>query len=155
MSLTAEDQSGAALFWTDPGGEIRYYVRGSEEIGYTLASSERAQAEQFQLFGSSMLVMERHLFAVFSSAIRSKAGLSRLIFPSKQTELAEGYAMSELDPGGYRTLSGSRALLARARGNVSSISILVRLSHLLSNSLEDVKTSLEDPSGRPLLDVRG
>jgi hypothetical protein len=154
LSLTKEDHSGAALFWTDPGGEVRFYVRGSEELGYTLSSSERGQAEQNELYGSSVRVIERHLFAVFCPAVRSKLRLPRLIFPSRRDQLAAGYTLSDPDQDGYVSLSDSDGLVAKARGRVTSVSILVRLSRLLSSSLQDLELSCEDPDGHPLFAVK-
>jgi Immunity protein 61 len=127
-----------------------YLVRGSDTEGYVLSSSERLQDEQFELFGTSLSVIERHLFAVFGTAIRSHLRLPRLSFPGKLEELAQGYSLTEVDSDGYRWLVNASGSLAKARGRVSSISTLVRLSHLLSNSLADIKISFEDPGGHPL-----
>ncbi|WP_413232656.1 Imm61 family immunity protein [Mycolicibacterium sp. 050158] len=45
-------------------------------------------------------------------------------------------------------------IVGQSGGRVSGISTLVRLSHLLSNSLEDMKISFEDPGGHPLFALR-
>lgn len=42
------DQLGAALFWTDPGGETRLFVRGSAGMA-TLTSADRGEDEVFVL----------------------------------------------------------------------------------------------------------
>jgi hypothetical protein len=154
FGLTASDDTGAALFWTDPGGEIRFYIRSAPEFGYILSSGERTSPEQFELFGISMRVIERHLFGVFAPGVRSKKNLPRLIYPRAQDELAAGYLLDDLDSEGYRWLSDSDGLVAKARGKIGSVTTLTKLSHLLANSLADVQASLEDPDGRPLFRAR-
>jgi Immunity protein 61 len=152
--LTATDKTGAAVFWTDPGGEIRFYIRGSLELGYTLSSAERTLPEQFELLGVSMTVIERHLFGVFAPGVRSRNSLPRLTYPRSPDELAAGYLLGDSDSEGYRWLSNPDGLVAKAQGKIGSVSTLTKLSHLLSNPLADVQASLEDPDGRPLFRVR-
>jgi hypothetical protein len=116
FSLTASDDSDAAVFWTDPGGEIRFYVRASDDFGYALTSAERPMPEQFELFGTSMTVIERHLLGVFGSGVRSRRRLPRLVLPIKQAELAVGYLLDDVDAEGYRSLNDPHGLVAKARG---------------------------------------
>ena len=153
-SLTPEDHSGAALFWTDPGGAMRFYIRSPAKDSYIVSSAERALPEQFDLFGTSMKVIERYLFGVFGSGVRSRRMLARLIIPTKQVQLAPGFSLDEPDAEGFRYLLDSNGLVAKARGRVTSISTLTKLSHLLSSDLPDVQASYEDPEGRPLFAVR-
>lgn len=153
-SSTPDDGSGAAIFWTDPGGEIRYYIRMAPNGSFILSSAERALPEQFELSGTSMAVVERHLFGVFGSDVRSRKGLARLIIPRRREQLAAGYTLDELDAEGYRCLSDSNGLVAKAQGRLSSITTLTKLSHLLSFALADVEASFEDPEGRPLFAAR-
>lgn len=51
-AFTPEDDSGAAIFWSNPGGEIRYYLRTDRGGGITLTSAERGSAEQLEIFNS-------------------------------------------------------------------------------------------------------
>lgn len=153
-TFTPEDQSGAALFWTDPGGEMRYYIRSPAQDVYIVSATERALAEQVELYGTSMRAIERYLFGVFGSAIRSKRRLPRLLVPTRQEQLAPGFSLDEPDTEGFRSLFDSTGLVAKARGRVTSISTLTKLSHLLSAPLPDVQASYEDPNGRPLFTVR-
>lgn len=147
-SLTPEDHSGAALFWTDPGGEIRFYIRSSAKDAYIVSSAERASGEQFELYGTSMMAIERYLFGVFGSDIRSRRMLTRIIIPTKQ--IHPGFSLDEPDADGFRSLRDSNGLVAKARGRLNSISTLTKLSHLLSSAVPDVQASFEDPEGRPL-----
>jgi hypothetical protein len=153
-SLTPEDHSGAALFWTDPGGEIRFYIRSSAEDAYIVSSAERGSAEQFELYGTSMNVIERHLFGIFGSSVRSRRMLARITIPTQQAQLAPGFSLDEPDAEGFTCLRDSNGLVAKAQGRVTSVSTLTKLSHLLSSALGDVQASYEDPEGRPLFAVR-
>ena len=154
FSLTPDDGTGAAMFWSDPGGEIRYYVRRSTDDTFVLSSAERTLAEQFELSGTSVEIIERYLYGVFGADIRSLRDLPRLALPTKQDQVAEGYALGELDSEGYRSLSNSSGLVAQARGRLSSTSNLTELSHLLSAAVTDIRASFEDPRGCPLSGAR-
>lgn len=153
-SLTPEDQSGAALFWTDPGGEIRFYIRSSAKDAYIVSSAERGSAEQFELYGTSMTVVERYIFGIFGSSVRSKLMLPRIIIPTQREQLAPGFVLEEPDAEGFTCLRDSNGLVAKAQGKVTSISTLTKLSHLLCHSLPEIQASYEDPEGRPLFAVR-
>ena len=148
--LTPEDQSGGAVFSTDPGGEIRFFLRRSAKDVYIVSSAQRASAEQYELYGTSMKTIERYLFGIFGSDVRSRRLLPRLIIPTEQGHLAPGYSLDESDDDGFTCLRDPNGLVAKARGRVTSTSTLTKLSHLLSAALPDVRTSYEDPDGRPL-----
>lgn len=89
-ALTPQDPSGAAVFWTDPGGEIRSYIRSSSD-GYTITTAERASDEQFDLFAPSMETIERYLVSKFATRVRSRRGLPRLKIPTTVDSIAPGY----------------------------------------------------------------
>lgn len=153
-ALTPEDESGAALFWSDPGGEIRYYIRQNIDGGVVLTSAERASEEQFELYAESMEVLERYLFGVFGRSLRSKRRLPRVKTPRKMEEISDGYRISDVDAEGVRRLSDpSGRTVAAARGKVSGVSLLVELSHLVAAGIEAIKDSYEDVEGRPLFRV--
>ena len=150
-AFTPESDSGAAIFWSEPGGEIRYYLRADPSGGITLTSAERASSEQFELFTSSMDAMERYLIPLMGIDYRSRAGLPRVKTPRKPEEVAAGYRIGDADSDGYRNLySPSGELAARARGRVNSIPTLTELSHFMLASESDLRTSYEDPDGLPL-----
>lgn len=148
-SLTPADSSGAAVFWTDPGGEIRFYVRNDESHSFTLTTAERSLPEQFELLGTSMHVVERYLFGVFGTSVRARQRLSRLPFASREDDVAPGYSVEMSDPDGYWSLLNAEGLVAKARGRVG-MAALVKLSHLLSASARDVMAAFLDPEGQPL-----
>lgn len=153
-ALTPRDETGAAVFWTDPGGELRFFIRQDQNGWLTLSSSERGSAEQFELSATSMAVISRYLWGLFGSDFRSRNGLPRLKTPTKIDALIPEYSLSDLTAEGVRTLSGPLGPTATARGKLSSISTLVELSHLLTSSIEDTRTSYESGDGRPLFDVK-
>ena len=154
FELTPSDPSGAAMFWSAPGGETRFYIRHSDDGWTTLQRSERGGPERFVLATSTRPAMERYLWGLFGVDVRSLRGLPRIETPSEISELAPGYTVSDLDENDHRTLidNDGRAV-ARARKRTLSLWTLVELSHYLAASVEDIKASYEDPSGRPLFHV--
>lgn len=149
-ALTPQDHSGAAVFWTDPGGEIRLYVRSSSD-GYTITTAERASDEQFDLFAPSMDTIERYLVSKFATRVRSRQGLPRLKIPTTVDSIAAGYRIGDAGAEGFRTLFDDQGrVVATALGNMSAVTKLVKLSHLVSPPLADVLAAFSDPQGRPL-----
>ena len=152
--LTPSDASGAALFWSVPGGETRLYIRETSDGSNVLTRSERGGAEQFVLSAPTLCPIERYLWGLFGADIRSVLGLPRIDIPSEITDLAQGYELSELGAASQRTLRRADGeAVAVARGRTLSVWTLVELSRLLSASVEDLKASYEDSSGRPLFHV--
>ncbi|CAN7658802.1 Imm61 family immunity protein [Mycolicibacterium frederiksbergense] len=153
FALTPEDDSGAALFWSDPGGEIRFYVRGSADIGFTMTRAERKSHEQFELFTTSISVLERHLTAKFLGSIRYDKHWQHIVVPLASRDLAGGCRLSDEDADGYRDLfAPSGELLARARGGLVGIATLVELSHLLQQSVLSLERIYANPDSRSLID---
>ncbi|MGE2837128.1 Imm61 family immunity protein [Mycobacterium sp. SMC-4] len=154
FAVTPNSVTEAALFASEPGGETRCYIRAAPNGGFTLTSTDRASAEQFELHATSMPTMERYLMGLFGYGYRSKHRLQRLRPLRDLNELAAGYKIVPGDPDGYWELfNRSGELMARALGKVSSISTFVRLSHLLESSLSDIRRSYESSDGSPLFTV--
>ena len=152
-ALTPQDPSGAAVFWTDPGGEIRSYIRSGSD-GYTITTAERASDEQFDLFAPSMETIERYLVSKFATRVRSRRGLPRLKIPTTVDSIAPGYRVGDADAEGFRTLFDDQGgVVATALGNMSAVTKLVKLSHLVSPPLAEVLAAFDDPRGRPLYTV--
>lgn len=153
--LTPESSSGAALFASEHGGEVRYYLRAAPGGGYILTSAERASSEQFEFYTKLMPVMERHLMASFGWLYRSEHQLPRLTTFRTQDDLAPGYTIVAGErEGSFELLDRSGALTARAHGKVTSISAFAELSHLLEASLSDIRRSYENSNGSPLFSIR-
>lgn len=154
-ALTPEDETGAALFWSDPGGAIRYYIRTATGGGYTLTSSERTLPEQFELSARSMTAIERHLIGVFGSDYRSKNRLPVLATPSTEDDMADGYRIRPTDTAGFwALLDNSGELIAVAEGKINSLLTLCTLSHLMVAALSDITASYRSADGSPLFHTR-
>jgi hypothetical protein len=150
-AFTPAGTSDSAIFWTNPGGEIRFYVRSDGEESFTLSVAERSLPEQFELYGTSLRTIERYLLGVFGTSMRAKRGLPRLKFASKEEQLALGYSLDEVDADGYIRLRNSKGLVAKSRGR-TSVAALVKLSHLLSGSVQDLVAAFQDPAGGPAVE---
>ncbi|OPX10072.1 Imm61 family immunity protein [Mycobacterium sp. AT1] len=146
--FTPAGSSDAAIFWTNPGGEIRFYIRSDGEDSFTLSVAERSLPEQFELYATSLRTIERYLFGVFGASVRAKRGLARLKFAAGEEQLAPGYSIDEPDADGYVSLRNSEDLVAKARGRIG-VAVLVKLSHLLSGSVQDLLATFEGPAGSP------
>jgi hypothetical protein len=145
------DSTGAAIFWSAPGGETRFHIREGDDGWTTLQRSERGGPKQFVLATSTIASMERYLWGLFGVDVRSMRGLPRIDTPSEISDLAPGYTLRELDAENQRTLldaAGEAVALARERR--LSLWTLVERSHLLSASVENIKLSYENPPGEPL-----
>lgn len=153
-ALTADSQSGAAILWSDPGGETRFYVRRRFDGVFVLTSSQRASREYFQLGAPTLDTLERHLVKVFGSSIRYRKRLPFLRLPAGAGSLAAGFLISDKNPDGFCTLvDGDARVVAFGHGGSTGVSRLKMLSHLVSNPLPDLIASYEDPQGRPLFSV--
>lgn len=67
-AVTPVDPSGAAVFWTDPGGEVRVYLREDSSGWITVSSADRAEDERFDLSAASLDVAERYLWKFLVTA---------------------------------------------------------------------------------------
>ena len=151
FELTPSDSSGAAIFWTAPGGETRFYIRPGRDGWTTLHRSERGGPEQFVMATSSTPTLERYLLGLFGADIRSLRGLPRLAIPSEANEISPGFTVSEPDAEGDRTLFDRDGQpIARAHEPTLSLWLLAELSHYASASVDRIQASFEDPSGSPL-----
>ncbi|TDL03766.1 hypothetical protein EUA04_24260 [Mycolicibacterium obuense] len=142
--------SRATILWSDPGGEIRFYIRRRFDGHFVLTSSERASDEQFELSAPAAETLEKHLFGLLGSDARSQKGLPRLQLPTHLEAVATGFRITDQDTHGFFSLTDTDELtIASARGEYA----LVELSHLVSNPLADIMAAYEHPEGHPLFQV--
>lgn len=99
-TVSRDSISEAALI-ASPGGEVRYYIRTEPSGGFTLTSAERASAEQFELYTTSMETMERYLMGLFGYLYRSTNRLPRLKPLRFLHDLAPAYTVVPKAPEGY------------------------------------------------------
>jgi hypothetical protein len=147
---SAEDGSSASIFWTNPGGELRYYIREAGDGWNVLTFATRSSPEQFELATVSMPILEKYLYSLFGADIRQQSGLRRLTIGTKRDFIADDCALSELDGEGYRTLLYRDDPVARATDPVSSVSKLTKLSQLLAVSIEEIEAAYLSEDGAPL-----
>jgi Immunity protein 61 len=151
-ALTAADGSGAAVLWSDPGGEIRYQVRRQDDGWYLLTRSSRGGDEQFTLRAVSIDVLERYLWGVFGSVVRDSQRLPFMRKPWAADDIADGYTLSDMSEDGYRTLTrAGEGPIAIASESTTSLIYLVPLSHFLGLSIPELKDSFLSETGAPLM----
>jgi hypothetical protein len=149
---TVDSDAVVDTLWSDPGGEVRYYIRRRADGWYLLTRSSRGGEEQFIIAAVTGEVLERFLYGVLGTVIRDDRGLPPLKKPWSPTDLASGYTLSDLSEDGYRSLSlkGSGPI-AVAREKTISLMNLVPLSHYLGLSLKQLEDSFLDVNGAPLM----
>lgn len=143
------------MFWSDPGGEIRFYIRTNVDGTLSLTKAERAAEEQFALAGNSVEVIERHLYGVFGWDIRHSKRLPRIKTPRRINEIVRGYRINDEDAEGFRQLTNEAGtVVATAPDGLIGVTTLVELSHLISaSSPDEIMRSYESPDGGPLFRV--
>jgi Immunity protein 61 len=150
-ALTLSQASNAAVFWSDPGGEIRYYCRLQDHQKECLTRSDRDGPEKFVLLAAAGGVLERFLIARFGNVIRDLLGLDVLRAPWSANQVADGCVLTDLDDDGYRSLIADGSKVATAREGTLSLLALVPLSHYMRMSTADLIASFLDAKGAPLL----
>ena len=151
-ALTPSDSSGAAILWSDPGGETRYYTRQGDDGWLMLTRASRGGGEQFTLRASSMGVLERYLFGVLGDVIRDDEGLPILRSPWAESDVAVGYNLSPISEDGFMTLRrADSTALAVAQGKTTGLLELVPLSQYLRLNISELKDSFLSEDGAPLM----
>jgi Immunity protein 61 len=148
-----DDESGATVFWSNPGGELRYYIRHAESGWTVLTFASRGSDQQFELTTASVSILERYLYSLFGADIRQRLGLRRLKIGTTREWLATSCTLSEMADDGYRTLDCRGEVVARATDPVSSVSKLTKLSQLMTATIEDIEASFLSEDGAPLFRV--
>jgi Immunity protein 61 len=144
-----QDSSGAALFWTNPGGETRLSIRtsGNEMV---LSSVDRGQAEVFELSSPHLEVLEKHLWDFFGSDVRARLGLPWLKVSTTEGQLPAGFRIERRTDGlAYLMRSGRQHLACARPGDVATMNLVV-LSHLLGQTVDRISQTYESPDGSPI-----
>jgi hypothetical protein len=148
-ALTPSDSTGAAVLWSDPGGEIRFYMRGDGDW-FLLSRADRASNENLTISAPSVDTLERFLFDSFGSEIRTAKRLPWLRVPTTREGVAPGYDTVEDSDGYLELVKKDDIRVARGRGGSLGVMNLVLLSHLCSVPIADIEMTYLDASGRPL-----
>jgi len=149
FAFTPEDHSGAALFWTDPGGETRLLIRNSASRT-TVTSADRGEAEVFVFSSPHLGVVEYYLWNFFGTGVRDKLGLPWLRVPTTVQQLADGFTVDRRTDEFVYLLDGDREEIAQARDGVIGVMYLVVVSHLLGKSVDSIRQTYESLDGRPI-----
>ncbi len=86
----------------------------------------------------------------FGSDIRSKRKLPWLEVPTTEAQLAGGFAIDRRDDGFAYLTDADGERLAQVRDGGVGVMDLVLLSHLVGQSVSDIKESYESPNGSPM-----
>ena len=138
---------------TDPGAELRYYIRLSE-AGYTLTFAERGGDEGFEMSAYDIAVIERYLTDVFGSDIRDSREFPDIMpspLPLQINNIAPGYTLKEVGEARVALLNWRGAVRAVMYGDTKTNAFTpVGFSWIVDASLADLRASYLDPDGLPL-----
>lgn len=151
-SVTPTDQTNATVFWSDPGGEIRYYCRNEDDQRVILTRVTREGPEELVLIAATNEVLQRYMIGRFGNVIRDELGLDVLRPPWTVDQVAEGCAVTDMGDDGCRALLRDGSVVAKAPEATLSLLTLVPLSHYMRLSIADLMDSFLDPHGAPLLE---
>jgi hypothetical protein len=149
--LSVDQESGASILWSNPGGEIRYFVRQQHDGWLAVTRASRGGDEQLKLRAASPKVLEYALIGVFGDAIRAALGMRALRTPWGASDVAPGWAVSEQADNERALNDPSGSPVALAQGSTSALMELVPLSNYLQLSMADLQASFLSDNGAPLL----
>lgn len=145
------DESSASLILRhEIGGPTRYFIR------WRAARVELRQVtddgdDRVLLYAANEAVLSVFLYGLFGDDIREDLALPFLELPWNISDLAEGYALSDMRRG-YRILSRvGGGPVAAAPDPAVSLVALVPLSHLLQLGVDELRRSFLSETGTPLL----
>ena len=149
--LSVDDDSGATKLWSNPGGEIRYFVRQQHDGWLVLTRASRGGGEELKLRAASPKVLEYALCGVFGDAIRVALGMRALRTPWGASDVAPGWAVIEQADNEWVLNDPSGSPNAVAQGSTSALMELVPLSNYLQLSMAELQASFLRDNGAPLL----
>ncbi len=146
-----------SVVWAN-NGEIRYFIGQQAGGWYIVTSSDRMAPEELVFAAESMDMVELYFYGKCGLSIRSSLSLPILRYPRSADEVAAGYGIGTATLEGRESLAlidavGSPVAIT-ASGKIVGTAELVCLSYYLASSVEALKASYLDPSGRPLFTVR-
>jgi Immunity protein 61 len=158
-SLTpgSRTDDGRALFWSD-GGEIRHFIGTNSRGWFVVTDSDRLGPEYLNLAARSMTTIEHYFFGQFGRFIRSQKKLPRVHMPIESEEISAGFTIRTQPFDGAERLAligpdGSEVAISSG-DKFSGTADLVKLSHFLTATAEDIMSSYLDPSGKPLFTLQ-
>lgn len=134
-------------------GEIRYLISTENDI-VEVFYSERLEPGYLVLAAPSLQTVSRYLLKVFGSSIRQRRKLPRIRFPADAGHLASGFQLEEGIFNGEQRLalvSDGASIVAWSTTDPTFATItLATLSHHMTGSLDEIRSSYLAPSGAPL-----
>jgi hypothetical protein len=138
-------------------GEYRKLVGIEGDSWIIVNDSDRLGPEYVVFAASELEATERYLLDTFGRTIRSRRKLPRIPLPMTAEGVADGFELEPRDLRGEERLAlvdSDARVVAFSRGDPTiAVFELVRLSHLMSASVEDIKASFLDPNGSPLFSL--
>lgn len=143
---------GESFRFSTAGGGTSFYIRPSDvDHGwYTVTESERGAGEDFAFSAACLDVVEKFFWTEFGFAIRMSRSLPSLVFPLRPENVAPGYSLTSAGKDLVELRYSNTMVIARACGDLTGLSLLVKLSNIICYSQEELRASYQDPAGRPI-----
>ncbi|WP_431219074.1 Imm61 family immunity protein [Leifsonia xyli] len=143
-----------AWMFADIGCEIRNFLR-IVDGRLVLSDAQRGHTEEDLLFSTPLLTdMEKFLTFYFCNSLRGRSRLPRLSLvsiPVTKDKVAAEFSIEELDESPWYQLRHRDKALVRCGDDVE----LVKFSHYVDLSPEEIRVSALDPGGEPHFMVMG
>lgn len=139
----ARAESGGVVFFTDPGGEVRDYVREVDDA-VVVTQVQRSSAEVFEMSATNVEDAAKFLVVRFGFGIRTRMGLPYLRIPLGLDAIAEGWNVKKVDDRWVAASGLSRRLATFARGSSAA-----EFTHYGDRGVDEIRGSFLDPKGSP------
>ena len=138
------------------GGEERYYLRSSsDESGWvTVTHASRSGDEQYVFEARDLQITERYFWGFFGVGIRSRERLPRLSLPLRLDQVAAGFRIDCTAADETVLLNAAEERIMIGLKDVYDITRLVRTSHWLSITIQELTDSFLDADGRPAFPIQ-
>lgn len=149
----SDDTAGIVVLWSATGS--RYCIRQRGRGRLELSHADGGDDPHPILFAASMEILKYHLVGMFGDDVREEVELPYLEMSVARTDVAQGYAVGEMQRG-YRILTRTDGTpVAAAPDPELSLVSLVPLSHFLGLSIAALKRAFLAEDGAPLLRADG
>ena len=158
LTPASRTEDGRAIFWASLG-EIRLFIGRNERRWFVVTGSDRMDSEHFVLAAPSMETVEKYFFGRFCLPIRRIRDLARVKAPISIGEISPKFTIDTRNFEGVE-----RFCLIASDGSVAAVSSvdqitgaaeLVKLSLLMTTSIDMITASCLDPDGKPLFQLVG
>ena len=145
----ARPEGEALMIASEPGGEIRFYIRRRGE-SLALSRAERSEDERLVMSSSTVGEIEKYLTVVIGDDVRTVTGLGMLDGPTDASQLAAGQHVVEVADGAF-AISQSDGILDPARFPTVDIAApIYTYSSTVGHSTDEVRAAYLSSDGAPL-----